>query len=379
MSSTPLQQEWYVLADYPKYEINKLGQIRSVQTKRIIKPQYRTTGVGYITVVANNGKRHYPTIERLVAETFLVNENPIKYSSIKHIDGDLANCSVDNLIWAEDDDLKSLHIVETQEKPEEYYFFYPLIEFPDSMYEINKMGQIRNRKSGKLLKGAIRDGYLAYTLLINKKIVFRFAHIMVAKQFIPNPENKTIVNHIDENRINPCVDNLEWTTPSENTLYGNSQAKANLGRKKPINEYTLDGTYVRTWKSLIDLSRFFNSLYPNVNNKSNLQRVLLNNTKENTLKIPIANRIFIYFNGEYGSQTFQIKKTNPRAYKNHSLDGVDIPNHYLFDESALKVDYMLVLNNLYTGINGLSFIQKQAIKYAMNCIDELYKQDSKKK
>jgi len=61
------------------------------------------------------------------------------------------------------------------------------------------------------------------------------------------------------------------------------------------------------------------------------------------------------------------------------LDGVDIPNHYLFDESALKVDYMLVLNNLYTGINGLSFIQKQAIKYAMNCIDELYKQDSKKK
>ncbi len=370
MNSTSSQEEWYALSNYSKYEINKLGQVRNAQTKLVLKPKYQSSGIVYVSVVDNNGKRRYPRIERLVAEAFLSNDDIIKKTVIKHIDGDLENCSVDNLVWTEDPNLKTLHIVDDQVKPD-YYTFYPLFEFPDSIYEINKMGQIRNKNTKKLLKGSIRDGYLAYTLLINKKIVFRFAHIMVAKQFIPNPDNKTVVNHIDENRANPCVDNLEWTTPSENTLHGSAMEKANMGKKKPINEYTLDGKYVRTWKSLIDLSRFFNKDYPNVNNRSHLQKALQINSKENTPKTPFANRIFIYYNGEFADRSFQVKQTNPRTYKNHTLDGVDVPDHYLFDKSNLKIDYMSILRNLYTGINGLSYIQKQAIKYAMNCIDEL--------
>lgn len=373
MNSTFSQQDWYALPDYPKYEINKLGQVRNAQTELILKPQHQTTGVVYVIVTDKSGKRHYPHIERLVAEMFLINTNPAKYTTIRHIDGDLNNCCVENLIWAEDEAIKEMHIVDGQEKAEDYYVFYPLTEFPDSMYEINKMGQIRNRKSQKILKGTIKDGYLAYTLLIDKKVVFRFAHIMVARQFIPNPDKKTIVNHIDENRANPCIDNLEWTTPSENTLYGNAQTKANLGRKKPINEYTLDGNYVRTWKSLIDLSRFFSQTHPDVNNRSNLQRILLNNSKENTLKIPLANRVFIYFKGEYDNKQFQIKKTNLKKYKNYTLDGIEVPIQYLYDESEFNTDYMLVLSSLYTENNGLSYLQRKAIKYAMDCIDELNK------
>lgn len=378
MKSTSSQQEWYSLLEYPKYEISRHGQIRNAKTKIVLKSQHRSSGLVYVSIVDKNGEHHTPMIERLVAATFLKNENPTKLTTLKHIDGDLDNCSVDNLIWAEADNLRKLHIVSDQVKPDDYYTFYPLAEFPGSIYEINMMGQLLNRKTHKLLKGTIKDGYLAYTFYVDKKIVFRFAHIMVAKQFIPNPDNKTIVNHIDENRANPCVDNLEWTTPSENTLYGNAQTKANLGRKKPINEYTLDGNYVRTWKSLIDLSRFFSQNHPDVNNKSNLQRILSNNSKENTLKIPMANRIFIYSEGEYDDKQFQIKMTKLKKYKNHTLDGIEVPNQYLYDKSASETDYIRILSSLYTENNGLSYIQRKAIKYAMDCIDELNKNKSQK-
>ena len=79
----------------------------------------------------------------------------------------------------------------------EYYIWHPVEEFPQSQYEINKMGQVRNTKSGQILNGSInKDGYLAYVLTVEGKVYRRFAHIMVAKQFLPNPDGLPVVNHM---------------------------------------------------------------------------------------------------------------------------------------------------------------------------------------
>ena len=80
-----------------------------------------------------------------------------------------------------------------------------------------------------------RNGY-AYVNLFNRKNnkheSHRF-HRLIAKMFIPNPENKPVVNHIDGNKLNNNVSNLEWATISENTqhAFDNGLAKNDIGEQ----------------------------------------------------------------------------------------------------------------------------------------------------
>lgn len=88
-------------------------------------------------------------------------------------------------------------------------------------YEVSSLGRLRNRK-GKVLKQAVnRNGYLGYCASLGhrgKNKGFRI-HRAVACTFIPNPGHKTQVNHIDGDKQNNRVDNLEWVTAAENARH----------------------------------------------------------------------------------------------------------------------------------------------------------------
>jgi hypothetical protein len=76
-------------------------------------------------------------------------------------------------------------------------------------------------KKGKKLIPAINkvNGYYYVSLWKGNKGKSFSVHRLVARLFIPNPDNKPEVNHKDGNRLNPCVTNLEWVTSSENSLH----------------------------------------------------------------------------------------------------------------------------------------------------------------
>lgn len=94
-------------------------------------------------------------------------------------------------------------------------------EFPN--YIINDYGviyKIHGKRKNKIMKPKKdKDGYLYIGLRNNKGRYFRRIHQLVAKTFINNPNNYTIVNHMDGNIANNHFTNLEWCTVAYNTKY----------------------------------------------------------------------------------------------------------------------------------------------------------------
>ena len=74
---------------------------------------------------------------------------------------------------------------------------------------------------------------------------------MVAKAFIPNPDNLPQVNHKDGNKLNNSIKNLEWSTNSDNTQHGYDNGLYKYkSRCHAVNVYTKQGKYLRTYKSI---------------------------------------------------------------------------------------------------------------------------------
>ena len=98
---------------------------------------------------------------------------------------------------------------------------YNGVDYSDR-YEISSMGNLRNSRTKKMVKQHVsKTGYSTYCASLGcrgKYKLFRI-HRGVAETFIENPNNYPVVNHIDGNKTNNCVNNLEWCTISYNAKH----------------------------------------------------------------------------------------------------------------------------------------------------------------
>lgn len=80
-----------------------------------------------------------------------------------------------------------------------------------------------NRGHLKELSRHICRGYKVVSIYINQKQYYKKVHRLVAETYIPNPDNLPMINHIDEDKLNNNVDNLEWCTSQYNVEYSHAK------------------------------------------------------------------------------------------------------------------------------------------------------------
>jgi hypothetical protein len=144
-----------------------------------------------------------------------------------------------------------------QEQEQEEWRDLP-VELLLSKYQISNLGKIRNKTNNYILTQKPRlSGYIQNGLFLDNNETKQFyIHVLVAKTFIPNPENKPTVNHINKNKSDNSVINLSWATYTEQNYKENKNEYKTTG--KSINQYDLNGIFIKKWEKAIDAERELN-------------------------------------------------------------------------------------------------------------------------
>ena len=142
-------------------------------------------------------------------------------------------------------------------------------DIPDyeGKYQVSNMGRVRsllkwyplqNRyvQRVKILKNNVMSkGYLGVKLCKNGERTFK-VHRLVAEAFIPNPDNKPQVNHINGDKTDNRVENLEWCTSRENTEHSRITG---LQLPTAVLQYDLEGNFIKEWASIKEAQEATNS------------------------------------------------------------------------------------------------------------------------
>ena len=141
------------------------------------------------------------------------------------------------------------------------------IEGYNGKYAVSNYGRIKSFQgiTERILKAnKTRDGYAIVVMCINNKPKSYRVNRLVAKYFLENPNNYPQVDHIDENRLNNHVDNLQWMSARDNTT---------KSQGKPVNQLSLDGKIVASHISISHAARKIGA------NKSNIMKACRNINK----------------------------------------------------------------------------------------------------
>lgn len=149
-------------------------------------------------------------------------------------------------------------------------------EFPN--YEVSNIARVRNKETGLIrLPSLGKRGYPVLSFKKDGKTFVRTLHRVFALAWIPNPENKREINHINGDKCDCSLYNLEWTTPSENMTHARKTGLHNSDGDKAVWQLK-DGEVIAIYKSCSEAARVTGF------NRSNISSCARGNTRLKTYK-----------------------------------------------------------------------------------------------
>lgn len=131
----------------------------------------------------------------------------------------------------------------------------PIIGY-EELYEVSSLGRVRHLKFNRFLSPRIRSGYWAVSLNKNNKQKSVSIHRIMAESFMP--KIKECVNHIDGNKLNNNLENLEWVLYRENSVHRDLKRKTKTGQSNIVVHGKSFQVRVRYEKKYIHLGTFSN-------------------------------------------------------------------------------------------------------------------------
>lgn len=235
---------------------------------------------------------------------------------------------------------------------EEIYVPLNLEGFRNS-HLVSNLGNVKTIK-GKILKQRLdKDGYYQVNLYYNGLETTKKVHRLIALTFLPNPNNYPVVNHIDGNKTNNHISNLEWCTVSYNTQhaydnglegkgFNHSQSKSFIlkdNENNPISQYDtithfakcictnrlnasnllkeLNIEYINTKKDFIEINKILNS----INNEKIVECYKVMDLKQNILGVYTSGVCLEKYTGVSRKITPKITFDEPYLYKQRKKNG----------------------------------------------------------
>ena len=125
-------------------------------------------------------------------------------------------------------------------------------------YLINKDGIIVSlkHKQPKIMKIKYDKQYYCIGLCKNNKVYYKKIHRLLAETFIPNPNNLPCINHIDGNKLNNRLDNLEWCTHSHNTIEMHKNIIQGKGTSSRKCDLYYKGIFIKEFDKISDACKY---------------------------------------------------------------------------------------------------------------------------